>query len=919
MPSLLAKAAATTAIVAVGMLATLIPAARAAVMLQPGSFAVTATSNQAGAHPDLTASFAFVTDSRGRLVGDHPKTIAVDLPSGFSGEPPATPRCPLDQFSSEKGGFSPQTCPPDTQVGTAVATVNDGTGAKEERAPVYNLVPNEGETAKFGFFTSVFGIQAVVSVRPGDYGVHTTVQNLDESAGELDASSLTLWGVPADPSHDAQRGLVCNGASCAFCNGSGCGGGPISAGTSRVPFLRNPTECTSAPLTATLGITSWEHPEQPPETFTANVGPITGCDRLGFDPTISVQPTVTQPGVPAGYTVDLKVPQNSNPDGLSSADLRRAIVTFPAGVALSPSAANGLQACTDAQVGLGTSEPPSCPDGSKLGEATVTTPALPDKLAGALYLAGPAVGPITGPPYRTFLTLAGDGVTVKLVGSTSPDPSTGQLVTTFEENPQLPFSELMLRLNEGPRAPLANPDGCGTFVTRTDLTPWSSPFTPDATPFSPFEITGCGAPRFAPSFNAGSVSNQAGGFSPFTVTVARGDSDQHLSGISVQTPPGLLGMLSNVTLCPEPQASAGACGPASLIGHATTAAGPGADPFWVGGNVFITGPYKGAPFGLSIVVHAVAGPFDLGNVVVRAAIHVDPHTSQLTVTSDPLPRILGGIPLDLRTVNVTIDRPSFTFNPTSCNIMSVGGRLTSVEGASAVVSSRFQAANCAALPFKPKFTALTLAKTSKASGAYLHVKIVSGAGQANIAKVKVDLPLQLPSQLKTLQKACLASVFESNPAGCPPESIVGQAKVVTPLLPVPLTGPAYFVSYGNEEFPSLTMVLQGYGVTVDLIGSTFISKAGITSTTFKTVPDVPFNTFELILPQGRYAALAVHLPDKAKGSLCGRHLEMPTLLVAQNGAEIHQNTPIAVAGCKKAKKSKKARRGSKATHYGKHR
>jgi hypothetical protein len=660
-------------------------------------------------------------------------------------------------------------------------------------------------------------------------------------------------------------------------------------------------------------VRSWENPEEL-HTATANVGPITGCEHLGFEPTISVQPTVNQANIPSGYTVDLKVPQNDNPEGVASADIRKAVVTLPQGVSLSPSAADGLRACTDAQVGLGNDDPVNCPLASKIGDATLTTPALPDKLTGGVYLAGPSSGPITEPPYRIFLTLAGDGVNVKLAGSVQPDPVTGQLRTTFDENPDLPFSELVLQLKSGPRAPLVNPSTCGMFTTSTDLTPWSAPFTPDATPFDAFEITGCTGPHFSPSFSAGTVSNQAGSFSPFTLTLSRSDADQNLSGLEVHMPPGLLGMLSSVALCPEPQASQGACGPQSLIGHTSTAAGAGADPYWIGGNVFLTGPYKGAPFGLAVVVHALAGPFDLGNVIVRAAISVDSHTGAVVVTSDPLPTILRGVPLALRTVNVTIDRPGFMFNPTDCNPLSVNGTLTSTQGMGAEVSSRFQAANCASLAFRPKFTASTQAKTSKANGASLHVKVTSGAGQTNIGKVRIVLPKQLPARLTTLQKACPDSVFDVNPSACPAASAIGTAIARTPVLTNPLTGPVYLVSHGGVAFPDAVIVLQGEGITLYLDGNTNIKK-GITSSTFNSVPDAPISSFETTLPEGPHSAFGTDIPAKAKGSMCGQSLKMPTVLTGQNGAQITQTTKITVTGCpkKKAKKASTHHRKGKST------
>jgi hypothetical protein len=383
-----------------------------------------------------------------------------------------------------------------------------------------------------------------------------------------------------------------------------------------------------------------------------------------------------------------------------------------------------------------------------------------------------------------------------------------------------------------------------------------------------------------------------------------------VEGVKLHFPPGLSGLLSGVALCGEAQANEGTCGPASLIGETTVSVGLGSNPFAVkGGRVYITGPYKGAPFGLSIVNPAKAGPFDLGTgacdcVVVRAKVAVDPSTAALTITTDEsgpykIPTILQGIPLQIKHVNVLITRPGFTINPTNCSKMSVTGSLQSTQGASSSLSVPFQVTNCATLKFTPKFSVSTNGRTSKANGASLTAKLSYPKGslgsQANIAKVKVELPKQLPSRLTTLQKGCTNAQFQANPAGCPAASVIGHAKVTTPLLPVALTGPAYFVSHGGEAFPSLTIVLQGSGVTVELVGTTFISKAGITSTTFKTVPDTPFDSFELTLPQGPYSALA------APKSLCRSKLQMPTEMIAQNGLAIHQKTPIAVTGCKKHK------------------
>ena len=389
----------------------------------------------------------------------------------------------------------------------------------------------------------------------------------------------------------------------------------------------------------------------------------------------------------------------------------------------------------------------------------------------------------------------------------------------------------------------------------------------------PFEVTSgpnggqCESPLpFGPELTAGTTSIQAGGFSPFTMTMSREDGNQNLQAVQLHMPPGLLGTLSGVALCGEPQADQGTCGLESLIGETTVSVGLGGNPYSVtGGKVYITGPYDGAPYGLSIVNPANAGPFHLGNVIVRAKIEVDPSTAALTITTDPsgpyaIPHILDGIPLQIKHINVTINRPNFTFNPTNCSKLAVTGTLLSSEGSTSALSVPFQATNCAVLAFKPTLTASTVGKTTRANGASLTVKLGYPAGpyDANISKVKVELPKGLPSRLPTLQKACLAATFEANPANCPAASIIGHATATTPVLPVPLSGPAYFVSHGGEAFPSLIIVLQGYGTTVDLVGSTFISKAGITSSTFKTIPDVPVGTFELTLPQGPFSALTAN-------------------------------------------------------------
>jgi hypothetical protein len=584
-----------------------------------------------------------------------------------------------------------------------------------------------------------------------------------------------------------------------------------------------------------------------------------------------------------------------------------------------------------------------CPNGSKVGTVKIKTPLLEHELEGSVYLAAQDANPF-GSLVAMYIVAEDpfSGSLVKLAGEVSLNPGTGQIVTTFKNTPDVPFENLELHFFGGERAPLSTPSRCGTYTTTAVFTPWDgngpvnaeSSFNIDHGPGGgPCVYPGQALP-FSPTVNAGATNIQAGAFSPLTVTMNRKDGEQNLKSIVAKLPPGLSGVLTGVELCPEPQANQGLCGEGSKVGEATIGVGVGNQPFTVtGGKFYLTGPYNGsgactvgqpgcAPFGLTFEVPAKAGPFDLANtksnhppcdcVVVRGKIELDPLTAAITITTDPpgspdsIPTSIEGIPLEIQHVNATTTRGNFQFNPTSCAKMALTGTLLLSEGGLSTISTPFQVTNCAVLGFKPGFKVSTSGKTSRANGASLSVKLTYPkapfGSQANIARVKVDLPKQLPSRLTTLQKACTAAQFNANPAGCPAASFIGHARAITPILPVPLEGPAIFVSHGGEAFPSLIVVLQGYGVTIDLVGSTFISKAGITSSTFHTVPDQPVTSFELTLPEGKYSALA------ANGNLCKSKLVMPTEFVAQNGATIHQSTPIGVTGCAKKKTLSRAQK-----------
>ncbi len=884
---------------------------------------------QAGDHPyESTVTFSLNTvvpeEGNGRvyLPPEAVKDVVVDVPPGFTGDPDVVEKCPQYEVLDEN-------CPPSAEIGWAKLLLHGrqpDENVEREPWPVYNVVPPAGYPAEFVIDIKSLAVLVPLYASVGpetDYGVRLTTPDISEFGTPTDVS-VTFFGTPAtDQSvHNEYRTAV--------------------HGAAPIAFLDDPVDCATSPQLATVTVDSWADPGsvlangQPNlsdprwASRSATIFPsLTGCELLQFNPSLTVTPDTTQADEPAGTTVDLHLPQAPQQfPATVSPELKNTTVTLPSGLSISPSSGDGLQGCSDAQIALSTQGRGSCPTGSQIGTVKVTTPLLPEPLEGQVFLGTPHCDPCTGADasdgnmYRIFLQFEGVGVVVKVEGKIFTNSSTGQLTTTFKETPQLPVSDVQLHFNDGVRGALATPQSCGTFTSTADLTPWSSPITSDATPISQFDVdwngNGGACPSvwpFNPSFGAGTSNPNAGQLSPLTVTFNREDREQDFSQIKVVTPSGLLGSLVSVPLCGEPQADLGTCSASSQIGKMTVAAGPGSHPYYQQGQVYLTGPYKGAPFGLSIVVPTHAGPFNLGNVVVRATVSVDPSTAALTVTTDPLPQILDGIPLRLRTTNVTIDRPGFIFNPTDCAQLHIVATVSGSQGAQVQDSAPFAVSGCAGLPFGPKFSVATSGKTSRANGASLDAKLVFPTGpQSNIAKVKVELPKQLPSRLPTLQRACSDSVFNADPAACPAASLIGAAVAVTPILPVKLRGPVYFVSHGGAAFPDLVAVLQGYGVRVNLVGNTFISKQGITSSTFNTIPDVPVNSFELFLPEGEFSALAANV------NLCkSKQLYMPSVFTAQDGAQLKQNTPIQVTGCakakKKARKASRAHRGRTAGHH----
>jgi hypothetical protein len=892
-----------------------------------------APETQAGGHPyEFTTRFEQNSEIRpspeSQLITtstEDLKDAVVNLPLGFIGSATAAPTCKFSQLVSAAG------CPADSVVGhiytepEALASVNSA---------IYNMLPERGHAAEFGFadvLNNTHAIYASVVPTSEGYVLRATTPDIPQVA--LTDAVATFFGDPAAKDESS---------------------------ATPVAMFTNPSSCTGQPLLTSSQADSWQRPgrltpEGSPDptdpdwqTSSSQSPAVTGCEALAglFQPTISASATNTQADSPTGLDVDIKVPQEQNPETLAVPPLRKAVVALPAGMTVNASSVNGLEACSLAQIGISAAgQPnaaaPSCPEASKIGSVELETPALPAEackeakslaecpdaderektpLKGSIFVAKQSEN-----PFHSLLAIyividdPRTGVLVKLAGEVKADSSNGQLTAVVDNSPQFPFSELRTHFFAGATASLATPAACGSYTATSELTPWSAPQSgPAATPSGSFQITqgaggGSCSSAFAPAFQAGAQSTQAGGFTPFSVSFSRSDADQQLGGISVTTPPGLLGVLKSVVRCPEPQAAQADCGPESLIGESSVAVGTGPAPYWVkGGQVYLTGPYDKGPFGLSIVTPTTAGPYTLtgnggpGREIVRASIRIDPATSQITVLSDPLPTILEGIPLQIRTVEVTIDRPGFMFNPTSCNPLSVTAAISSTQGATAPGQSPFQATNCKALAFKPIFAASTQAKTSKANGASLKVKIAypsTGPAEANVARVDLEIPKILPTRLTTIQKACTEAQFNANPAGCPAASAIATASVQTPLLANPLTGPAYFVSHGNAAFPDVEIVLQGEGIELIVDGKTQI-KNGVTFSHFETVPDAPFSSFEFNAPQGPFSIFG------ANGDLCGAPVKLPVKMSAQNGATFSQSTNVEVQGCASSIKiaSKKIRK-----------
>jgi hypothetical protein len=906
------------------------PTSASALEFVPGSATVQAlTANgralsQAAGHPaSFNFNFELVTNSEGVTEGGQARGIVVGFPLGFYGNPLAVPRCTRADFDGNTAR-----CPLEAQIGVVRAI----TPVEEIVVPLFNLEPAPGVVAEFG--TNGIGLEALVfgTVRseagPAGEPAYQVIVTSPNLPIEIIKASVTIWGVPSESSHDAQRGETA-------LNGSG---EPQSSNAPPLAFLTLPSSCDTPPVT-TISVESTLAPgslitEPAPFFDTAgNVISLSGCDSVPFSPRIVSAPTIGQAEGSSGLRFQLSLPNQglTEPGSIAEAQPKKAEVVLPQGITVNPAAANGIAGCSEAQFRAADGEPgQGCPEASKIGTLTAKSPLLEELIEGSVYLAQPHANRFNSLLALYIVAKAPErGVLVKAPGVATADPVTGQLTATFDELPPIPYSFFEVNLREGPRAPLITPQTCGTYETVARLYPYSAP-TVATVRTAPFKITAganggaCASSEAAlparPAFEAGTVNPLAGAYSPFVFRVKRSDGEQRLSSVSATLPAGLVGSIAGVPYCPESGIATAAarafegggtaeiaspsCPAASQVGIVNVSAGAGAEPFFVQGKAYLAGPYKGAPLSVEIITPAIAGPFDLGSVAVRTALYVNESTAQIHAVSDPLPTILHGIPLGVRTISLQMNRSNFTLNPTNCQAKTVTGSVTTLVGGVANLSAPFAANGCKGLAFKPDLKLSFTGQTKRTGFPAVKAVLTQPKGQnANLAGVSVVLPKGMLIANAHINNPCTRVQFNSTSTpgeGCPAKSVLGTAKAWTPLLDQPETGKVYFRSNGGErELPDIVVALRGQ-VPLQLVG--FIDSVGKKNaevrrvrSRFQNVPDAPVSRFELNLSGG-----AKGLLQNSK-NLCKAGDRATFDLTGQNG-KTQRTEPKVQVSCGKGKK-----------------
>jgi hypothetical protein len=848
------------------------------------------SSAQAGAHPDFSFTVDIKKDPESEpnafgLQDSYGTTrhIRFNTPPGLIGDPNvlgAPQQCRVQELVN----YLEEGCPNGSQIGTS--TIYAYSLLATFREPVYMMVPPGGDVvARLGTIAGIYATFVDIRVRSeGDYGLVADVVDAP-AAAKLIKLENTLWGVPADPSHDTDRCTPVEALNL-------CVSSPRrSPGSRPLPFLTNPTRC-GVPLSMGVSASSWLEPERLEENEVNAAFPtITGCNRLPFGPSLTVEPTSRRPGAPTGLDMTLRAPASDGVDVLEPSQTRDIRIDLPAGLATNPGSSDGLGTCSVKEVRFGERVNAECPDAAKLASTEFEVAALSRRMKGAIYLREPE----PGNPFRIWVVADDLGAHVKLAGQLNVDKATGQIKSVVLDAPQAPVREVRLRFKSGFRAPLLNPQACGTYLTRYDFTPWSG--GPHAIGDAPMSINeGCDTGGFAPKLNAGTTDDSAGKHSPFVFTLTREDGEQNPQGLDISLPPGLVATLTGVSRCEGAAAQTGECPAASRIGKVIAAVGAGAAPLWVpqAGKrptaVYLSGPYKGAPLSIVAVVPRQAGPFDFGDEVVRSAIYVDPTTGQATAKADPLPQIIEGVPIPYRAIHVDLDRQNFTLNPTSCKEMATVARVTSTLGALATPSSRFRASECEKLAFKPRLSFRLFGPTNRGGHPKLQATLRMPEGGANVASTSVALPHSEFLDQGHIKTVCTRVQFAAK--ACPQGSIYGEAEARTPLFEERLKGPVYLRS-SDHLLPDLVIALKGppsLPVEVDVVGRVDSINGGI-RTSFETIPDAPVSEFTLKMPGGRKGLL------ENSTELCAKANRATAKFTAQNGrkATLH---PAMQSGCK---------------------
>jgi len=865
-------------------------------------------ATEAGSHP-VALEIDLDFESDGVFPEDDLKDLSIELPPGLIENPLAVPRCSQERFhvprsSPFEESLSGEDCFDRTQVG--IAELRSSYGGGETRTfGLFNLAPRPGAPSAIGFNPYGDPIVLIPRVRQaeGEYGLTLEARNVSQLVG-VQGITLTIWGTPWSLLHNAQRGDCLNALEPDFGWAKCSIGRP--AKNPATAYLTLPTYCDAAlDFTAVAG--SWQQPGT--VSATSSSSSLKACPTLAFEPEATARLTDPRASSPSGYTfsIDVDTLGVTDPVRRAPSPVRKAVVTLPEGVTINPSVGSGLGVCAPAQYAAeSASSPPGagCPNESKIGDFTVKSPLFDERVEGAIFLAAPFDNPFGSLLAIYLVAKAPDrGILVKVAGRLDADPRTGTLTGTFDRLPQLPYSELRIHFREGQRSPLATPAACGPFFTRSELTPWRGPSVVRsvALPLSIGAGHGggpcpSGLAPFAPLASGGALNSNAGAYTPFYLHLTRTAPEQEIVSYSAELPPGLLGRIAGIPYCPEAAIAAAAqrsgvaerddpsCPEASRIGRTVAGYGVGSVLAYAPGGLYLAGPYRGSSFSVVAIDSALVGPFDLGVVVVRSAIKVDPRTAQVSIDAtgtDPIPHIVQGIPIHLRDVRAYIDRPNVTLNPTSCEPFAIVSALNGAGGrfedrsddTLATATAPFQAFNCGALPFKPRISLRLRGGTKRGRHPSLRVAVRPRKGDANIAAAQVTLPRTLFLDQGNIAEICTRAQFAAE--RCPPASVYGRARAFTPLLEKPLEGPVVLRSSSNP-LPDLVFALEGQGIQIDLAGRIDSSKGGLRGT-FDVVPDAPVTKFTMRMNGGRRGILVV-----ATGSFCSKPRYARARLIGHN-------------------------------------